>query len=48
MNKKTYQNPRNPYDVITTSNIQTARLYLSLGWREVQAQVRPKAEEAKK
>lgn len=44
MNKRTYQNPRNPYDTITTNNIQTARLYLSLGWREIPAKVTVKVE----
>jgi hypothetical protein len=47
MNKKTYQNPKNPYDTVTTNNIQTARLYLSLGWREVTATVTVKAEAKK-
>ncbi len=49
MNKKVFVNPANPYHRVTVADLASARLYKSLGWREVQAQVtvQPKAEAKK-
>ena len=39
MNKRVFVNPANPYHRVTVADLASARLYKSLGWREVQAQV---------
>jgi hypothetical protein len=48
MNPKTYFNPANPREKITTRDFDTARSLKLRGWREVEATITPAKPDAKR